>query len=117
MTKALVTGATSGIGRAIALGLKAAGHEVIAVGRQADALHELAALGLQPVQLDLAVPGAAAMLAGFALDVLVNNAGTMLRLIPFCDMTEAEIDGAVMVNLRAVLAVTRAVAPGMRDRG
>lgn len=117
MTQALVTGATSGIGRAIALALHGAGHRVIAVGRDPGALDDLARHGLHPVQLDLAEPGAAAVLAAYEPDILVNNAGTMPPLGPFCDMAEAEIDHTIGVNLRSVLAVTRAVAPGMRNRG
>lgn len=45
--QAIVTGATSGIGRAIALALKAAGHDVVAFGRRKEALAELQAQGLR----------------------------------------------------------------------
>lgn len=116
--QAIVTGATSGIGRAIALSLHAAGHEVVAFGRRRGALDELQARGLQTRSVDLADGGAlAGALVGLVPDVLVNNAGMMPRLAPFCDLSEDEIDRAVAVNLSSVLRLTRAVAPGMRARG
>lgn len=116
--QAIVTGATSGIGRAIAIALSQAGHEVIGFGRQPAALAELNAQGIATRSVDLADRDALAhALQGLAPDVLVNNAGMMPRMAPFCDQTEDEIDAAVAVNLAAVLRVTRAVAPGMRDRG
>lgn len=116
--QAIVTGATSGIGRAIAQSLHAAGYSVIALGRQRQALAELQALGIETRSVDLADRSAVrAVLSGLAPDVLVNNAGMMPRMAPFCDLEEGEIDQAVAVNLGSVLAVTRAVAPGMRDRG
>jgi len=116
--QAIVTGATSGIGRAIALALHGAGYEVIAFGRQKDALAELQALGLKTRAVDLSDRAAlAAALDGLTADVLVNNAGMMPRMAPFCDLSDDEIDQAVAVNLGSVLAMTRAVAPGMRARG
>lgn len=116
--QAIITGATSGIGRAIALSLHATGHEVVAFGRRRAALDELQALGLQTRSVDLADGGAlAGALCGLAPDVLVNNAGMMPRLAPFCDLSEDEIDRAVTVNLSSVLRLTRAVAPRMRARG
>ena len=117
MARALVTGATSGIGRAIALALKAAGHEVTAAGRSAQALAELSDEGLEPLALDLGDSGAIAALSARPFDILVNNAGAAPPLAPFCDQTIADIEGAVALNLTAALAVTHAVAPGMRARG
>lgn len=116
--QAIVTGATSGIGRAIALALKAAGHDVVAFGRRKEALAELQAQGLRTRAVDLADRAAlVSALAGLEPDILVNNAGMMPRLAPFCDLAGDEIDRAVAVNLGSVLAMTRAVAPGMCDRG
>jgi NADP-dependent 3-hydroxy acid dehydrogenase YdfG len=119
MAQALVTGATSGIGRAIATALQAAGYDVLAIGRNQQALDELSGdFGIHGIKVDLLDrPATAAALAGLEPDVLVNNAGLMPPLAPFCDTDLDDIDRAVAVNLASVLAVTRLIAPGMRARG
>ncbi|MBC2837581.1 SDR family oxidoreductase [Paragemmobacter straminiformis] len=118
MMQALVTGATSGIGRAIALALHGAGYAVTAIGRDPVALDDLGRLGLHPLRLDLSDAEAVRnSLAGLAPDVLVNNAGMMPPLLPFDELDEADIDRAVSVNLTSALRVTRAIVPGMKARG
>lgn len=119
MRQALVTGATSGIGRAIAVALVGAGHEVVALGRQAAALAELEREhGIRGLAMDVADREALrAAVAGLAPDILVNNAGMMPPLAHFCDTDEADIERALAVNVGAVLALTRMVGPGMRARG
>lgn len=122
MSRALVTGGTSGIGRAVALALQAAGHEVMVTGRNAGALADLSALGMRTLSVDLGDVGAlsavlAAALQDFAPDILVNNAGMVAPPGNFCDMAEADIHRSVATNLTQALIATHAVAPGMRARG
>ncbi|MGQ0564637.1 MAG: SDR family oxidoreductase [Gemmobacter sp.] len=118
MPEALVTGATGGIGRAIACALRDAGHEVVAFGRDAAALQALAAEGLRAVRVEMTDREALrAAVAGLAPDVLVNNAGMVPPVLHFCDQDEADIDRAVALNLTSVLALSRMVVPGMRARG
>lgn len=117
---AFVTGATSGIGRAIALELAQAGYEVHAAGRNRAALDELRATsaGIVPIAVDVTDREALeAVVADLAIDVLVNNAGLMPPLGNFADMAMADIDTALEVNLSAVIALTRLVVPQMRRRG
>ena len=118
----LVTGASRGIGRAIAMRM-ALTHDIIAVARGEEALDELAAeIGetggrCHTVVVDVADPVAvAAALAELRVDVLVNNAGvaTMKR---FVELTSEEWHAMVDVNLNALFHVTRAVLPGMMERG
>ncbi len=119
MTTALVTGATSGIGRALAIALAEAGYEVLAVGRSATALSELRAArpGVVPVALDLTDRAAvAAAVADLHVDVLINNAGVMPPVGSFADMAPADIDGAIEVNLSTAIVLTRLVVPQMRSR-
>ncbi len=119
---ALVTGASKGIGRAIALRL-AAEYDVVALARSAGELESLRAEiegaggRCRVIQADLA-DGAAAgrALAGVACDVLVNNAGVGV-LKPFLQLTSEEWHRMVDVNLNALYHVTRAVLPGMIERG
>ncbi len=118
MAQAVVTGATSGIGRAIAQALHAAGHQVVVLGRNAAALAELQAMGMAARQVDLCdAHGLAQALEGLAPDILVNNAGVMPPLGNFCDADMADVDQVINTNLRAVLTLTRLLAPGMRARG
>lgn len=119
MRQALVTGATGGIGRAITLTLRDAGHHVTALGRDPAALAELAREAhITPVAVDIADRAALrAAVAGLAPDVLVNNAGMMPPLAPFDRLDEDEIDRAVEINLTSTLALTRLLLPAMVAKG
>lgn len=114
---AVVSGATSGIGRAIALALAAAGHQVIALGRDSQALAELRNHGLDAIKADVTDRKAvAAVLEDRTIDVLVNNAGMIAPLGNFCDAAESDIDATLELNVSAAMHLTRTVAPGMRLR-
>ncbi|MHA7634563.1 SDR family NAD(P)-dependent oxidoreductase [Corallococcus sp. M7] len=124
----LVTGATAGIGQAIARRFVKEGARVIAAGRRGDRLDALKAeLGerLLPVTLDVtdkaAVKAAFASLpADFAqVDVLVNNAGLALGMEPAQAARLEDWDVVVDTNVKGLLYCTREALAGMvaRDRG
>lgn len=120
MATAFITGATSGIGRAIALDLAGEGYQVFAVGRSETALSELraSAPGITPIAVDVTDREALeSAVTGLEIDVLINNAGIMPPLGSFADMDLADIDATLEVNLSSVIALTRMVAPQMRLRG
>jgi NAD(P)-dependent dehydrogenase (short-subunit alcohol dehydrogenase family) len=122
--RALVTGASSGIGLAAAAALAEAGAEVTLVARQAaglEAVREaiLAAGGrAQALALDITdvEAAAAAVAAGGPFDVLVNSAG-LARHSPALDTTPADYDAAMGLNLRAAYFLTREVARGLVAAG
>jgi 3-oxoacyl-[acyl-carrier protein] reductase len=122
---ALVTGASRGIGAAVAVALGAAGARVAVNFRQEAAAAEQVARAIGQalaVQADVADSSAvAAMLAAVEaglgpVDILVNNAGiALIRGIE--DLTEADFDATLAVNLKGAFLCTQAVLPGMRARG
>jgi 3-oxoacyl-[acyl-carrier protein] reductase len=122
---ALVTGASRGIGAAVAVALGAAGARVAVNFRQEAAAAEQVARAIGQalaVQADVADASAvAAMLAAVEaglgpVDILVNNAGIApIRGIE--DLTEADFDATLAVNLKGAFLCTQAVLPGMRARG
>jgi short-subunit dehydrogenase len=119
--RVLLTGASGGIGSAIARAIHAAGATVVLSGRRADALEELAAsLGsrAETVTADLASAGdvTALLERSGEVDVLVANAG--LPASGWLDsFSPEEIDRALDVNLRAPMQLARALVPGMVERG
>lgn len=120
-SRALVTGASGGLGAAIARELHSRGAELILSARRTDALEELKdELGGRP-QLepaDLAEPGAAADLLERAgrVDLLVANAA-LPASGPLDGFSAEEIDRAIDVNLRVPTQLARVLAPAMRERG
>lgn len=109
---ALVTGSAGGIGRAIAEAMAESGLRVIGVDRVP------AADGFEQLGLDLA--DADALTSALAelgpIDILVNNASVLVDR-PLADISLMEIDLLFDVNLRAPVLITRAVLPGMVERG
>lgn len=124
--RALVTGATSGIGLAIAEALAAAGARVQINGlgdaAQVQAARNVvhAAGGLEVVHhaADLRDPAAirAMMVAAGEIDILVNNAGVQYTAA-LVDMPEERWEQILAINLSACFHTMKAVLPGMRSRG
>jgi len=126
---AIVTGATSNIGRAVALALAAEGANLVAVGRDQVAGTALigearrrGAAGALFLAVDLLEADAgerivAAALEHFgAIDVLVNNVGGNSAMGLFADSDPASWQGDIDINLGTVLKVTRAALPSMIAR-
>lgn len=122
MPTAVITGASKGIGRAIALRLAPA-YDIVALARSEGALRSLGAAiadkggRCTAIDVDLRDPAAiATALEGIHADVLVNNAGVMRRKA-FIDLTPGDWAEMIDVNLNAIFHVTRALLPGMIARG
>ena len=118
---ALVTGATGGLGQAIARALHDCGAHVKLTGRRAEILDELVReLGdrAESLPADLADAADAEALSdrAGAVDVLVANAG-LPGSGELLDFTREEVDRVVDVNLRAPIQLTHALLRGMLDRG
>jgi short-subunit dehydrogenase len=125
---ALVTGASGGIGAALARELARHGHDLVLAARGVAAMEALAAelreggAGATVIPADLSKPGAAATLAdeiarsGVALDILVNNAG-LGAAGRFDRVDPARIGEILQVNIVALTELTRLLLPGMIARG
>jgi NAD(P)-dependent dehydrogenase (short-subunit alcohol dehydrogenase family) len=128
---ALVTGAGRGIGRAVALGLGAAGSRVVLLARTAAQLDETRTLlrdhgvpaeraSVLPADLadeDDRGRAAAAVLAAGRVDILVNNAATVEPLGPTAGIAAADLRLAFEINVVAPAVLTAAVLPGMLAAG
>jgi 3-oxoacyl-[acyl-carrier protein] reductase len=125
---ALVTGASRGIGRAVALALAECGAKIAvnfrSRAREAEAVvAAIEARGGQAVAVaaDVSVAAAVeAMVASVAaklgpIDLLVNNAGVAIHR-HIDDLTEADFDSTIATNLKSAFLCTQAVIPGMRER-
>jgi 3-hydroxy acid dehydrogenase/malonic semialdehyde reductase len=122
----LVTGATAGFGEATARRFAAEGNKVILAGRRTDRLEALQGeLGDNAHALTLDVQDRAAVVAAIeglpsafsAIDVLVNNAGLALGLDPAQSANLDDWDTMIDTNIKGVTYCTRAVLPGMKERG
>jgi dehydrogenase/reductase SDR family member 4 len=126
---AIVTGASRGIGRAIAELFAREGAAVVICGRKQEPLDQVAQeLGglagcIVPIachvgrleDLERMVDRVTRELD--KIDILVNNAGTNIVQGPALEMTDAQFDKMVEVNLKSAYRLTRLVAPGMCERG
>jgi short-subunit dehydrogenase len=115
---ALVTGASSGIGKATAAALAARGYRVLGTSRRPDALGAgQRADGVQYLPLDLADDASIEALAAAAgpVDVLVNNAGES-QSGPFEELPVAALRRLFQVNVLGPVRLSQLLLPGMRER-
>ena len=125
--KALVTGASRGIGKAIAIAYAEAGADVVLVSRKEDALRETAAEVERAGRKALVIPancGKAADIAALAervqewggIDILVNNAATNPVMGVLTTVDESAWDKTMDVNLKGPYLLTKALCGAMKER-
>jgi 3-hydroxy acid dehydrogenase / malonic semialdehyde reductase len=120
--KAIVTGASSGIGAATARALLRAGASVAAGARRVDRLAELGD-GAVTLELDVTDPEsceafvANALVSLGGLDILVNNAGLALGRDPFDESTEEDEEALIETNVHGLVRMTRLCLPHIADSG
>ena len=126
---ALITGASSGIGKELAILFASHGYHLVLVGRQQDRLEELAttlsantAIKIYIINQDLQNPDAALAIKSWLdehaiiIDVLVNNAG-FSSFGPFFENTLTSQMGIIAVNIQALTALTHLLLPSMIKQG
>jgi len=123
---AIVTGASRGIGRAIAEVFAREGAKVVICGRKQETLDQVAGeigKGVKPVACHV---GKAEQIQNLVaettkefgrIDILVNNAATNIAQEPCLDVDEVKFDKMVEINLKSMFRLIRHVAPGMCQRG
>ncbi|MEV6993973.1 SDR family oxidoreductase [Streptomyces sp. NPDC093228] len=116
MSSVLITGASRGIGRAIAVELAHRGHRVIATARRPEALADLPVD--QRLPLDVTDQGSVdqAIKDAGEIDVLISNAGATVRA-PLESVPLAEVERLYQLNTLGALRVAQGVLPAMRERG
>jgi 3-hydroxy acid dehydrogenase / malonic semialdehyde reductase len=120
--KAIVTGASSGIGAATAKALLREGASVAAGARRVDRLPELGD-GVIALDLDVTDSASAAQFVSVALDrlggldILVNNAGLALGRDPFDESTEEDEEALIETNVHGLIRMTRLCLPHLADGG
>lgn len=118
----LITGCSTGIGRALAQAFQHSGQQVLATARRPGDLLDLQETGIRIYALDVnSADSIAALMAqldaeGLAVDVLINNAGYG-AMGPLAELPQAELRLQFETNVFALMAVTQAVVPGMVRRG
>lgn len=116
MSRALVTGCSTGIGRATAVELTKRGFEVIATARRPETLKDLDVVATLALDVDSDESVAAAVAAAGQIDVLVNNAGFGVTG-PVETVPLAEVRRMFETNVFGVIRMIQAVVPQMRERG
>ena len=122
MPVAIVTGCSSGIGRAVALQLAASGVTTVATARRVDALADLAAAGCTVLRLDVTDDASRracvrdALAAHGQVDVLVNNAG-YAEMGPVEQVPLDAVRRQLETNVVGPVALAQLLLPGMRERG
>ncbi|HWF39067.1 MAG TPA: SDR family oxidoreductase [Candidatus Acidoferrales bacterium] len=123
---AIVTGASRGIGRAIAEVFAREGAQVVICGRKQETLDQVAreiGAAVKPIachvgRLEQVEAMVSATSGEFGrIDILVNNAATNVAFGPCLEMDEGQFDKTVEINLKSVFRLTKLVAPGMCERG
>ncbi|KAA1192508.1 SDR family oxidoreductase [Pseudohalioglobus sediminis] len=118
----LITGCSTGIGRALALAMADAGCEVFASARRPETLADIARDNLHPLQLDVldgaSIQAALAKVYDRAgrVDMLVNNAGLSVTA-PLVETDLARLQGVIDTNLTGCIAMIQAIFPHMADAG
>src|SRR5215467_8263387 len=116
MSSVLITGASKGIGRAVAIELAGRGHRVIATARRPETLADLPVD--QRLRLDVTVQETVDQAVQDAgdIDVLVSNAGETVRA-PLESVPLSEVERLFQLNTLGALRVAQGVLPAMRERG